>query len=438
MKTLSAKNTVPVFKWLTLLLFGFPVLPFAIRSILIGCWIAVAIVTAYQNKLKITKTEKFGLLVLALPFLLLIVSAFYSTNQNSAWDYIFRISPLIVFPVIYLKNKDLLTPKLFDIAKIVFIISVSLLSLEGFWKSWQQKDYLNRPLTEIEIKYNGMEGIDIIPQVEAEIKYRRFKKFVEDSTNTHSTYFGIFIIFCLYIIGEILFDKHKKFILKILLVLIGAGLLAWLSMLSVRGPLIAFFVGLLAVMVFKHRNLKYIFASIAGSLLILTTLYMSVPSMKLRVDEVIENKFSLPEEGKDPLKFNSTNVRLGSFYCSLEIFKEQPLTGVGVGDVQQKLDDCYQSKIGAVIYNWNTYNNHNQYFYFADAAGIFGLLAFGCFVFYLIGLSIRRRDAIGIFFFVSASLLFMSENVLYRSDGITYFAVIGFFIIYRLRKNDSY
>ena len=302
--------------------------------------------------------------------------------------------------------------------------------MKSVGSAYVNREFLDRPLSPKELQYNGVTKETITIEKVTEIKYRRLKNHVETATKVHSTYLGLFIICSLFFIGKLLFDRKKKWGLKFALFGIGLFMLAWLAYISVRAPMLAFLVGCLFVLIFKIRDLKLISLGLIASIGLSVVLYTSVPFLKLRVDEVIENKFSLPQHGDDPLLFNSTNVRLGSLFCSVDIFKSNPWIGIGVGDVQDALNNCYEEKIGAIIYTWDTYNNHNQYLFFANASGVFGLVSFVLMVGFLFVLSIKRRDAAGIFFFISIALLFLSENILTRTDGLLYFTVIGYFILF--------
>lgn len=397
-----------------------------------GVWALSCIVyiSTHREILKFTRQNLLQLSVITLPFFILIISLFYTENQKRGIDLVVRILPLILCPILYFLCKNLLTKKLFDICKTLFVLSTFAIVAYSFISSYNQREYLNQPFSEIEYQYNGVTPETITKEKEAEIKYRRFKVYIEEISGTHSTYMGIYILLSLFFIGEQLFDGKQKKWIKIAGVLIGVSLFAWLAYISVRAPIIAFLASLVFVLLVQIRKPKVLLGAMAIVFLIPFLLYNAIPTLKLRVDEVMENKFSIPESGTDPLLFNSTNVRLGSLFCSAEVFKSNPIIGVGIGDVQDALNDCYTHKIGAIIYTWDTYNNHNQYLFFATAAGILGVFSFMAMIFYVIIISIRRKDSLAIFFFTSSSILFLTENVLVRSDGIMYFALIGYFIFF--------
>ena len=432
MKTLLANKSNLLFKASTVLLFGFPVFPFAIRSIALGLWIASCIyyLIDHKTEIKISRQKIIQLIILLIPYLLVIFSLIYTENQKKGGDLVARILPLILCPVFFFLCRKQLNQKLLQICKWVFVLGTFLIVAYSFLNSYQNRAFLDRPLEKIELDYNGVTKNTITKEKEAEIKYRRFKKHVEEISGTHSTYLGLFIILSVFIIGEFLLYKNRSPYLKIMASILALSMFAWLAYLSVRAPILAFAVGVIAVFIFKIRNPKIIISGILGASILFLVLYTFVPFLQLRVDEVIENKLTIPKSGTDPLLFNSTNVRLGSLFCSTQIIQANPLFGVGVGDVQDALNECYTKEIGAIIYTWDTYNSHNQYLFFGLAAGILGILSFLFQTFYFIFLSIKRQHAIAIFFFVSTAVIFLSENLLVRSDGIMYYALFGSFLIF--------
>src|SRR5690606_17237460 len=115
---------------------------------------------------------------------------------------------------------------------------------------------------------------------------------------------------------------------------------------------------LLIVKMHKKLLMKEIII-VSGVLIGLGVLcYTFVTPIKIRVDEIIKTKFELPTEGKNIETYNSINVRNGIYYCSYNVLKNNILTGVGIGDVQNELNSCYNSEIGAKIYTWTDYNSH--------------------------------------------------------------------------------
>lgn len=432
MKGIEKSRTQYLFQGSILLLLTFPILPFVVRSIAMGIWAFASLLYLIVNRkdIKFEKQSIPQLIIITLPFLLLVFSLAYTANQKRGGDLIIRILPLILCPVLFYLCRDLLTERLLRIGKALFVLATFSIVAYSFLNSYQNRAFLDRPLEKIELDYNGVTKENITPEKESEIKYRRFKRYVEEVSGTHSTYLGLFIILSVFFIGQFIFEAKHSVYLKILASILALSMFGWLAYLSVRAPIMAFAIGVIAVFIFKIRNPKIIFSGLVGSTILFVALYVLVPSLQLRVDEVIENRFALPKSGTDPLLFNSTNVRLGSLFCSTEIIQANPLFGVGVGDVQDALNECYTKEIGAIIYTWDTYNSHNQYLFFGLAAGILGILSFLFQTFYFIFLSIKRQHAIAIFFFVSTAVIFLSENLLVRSDGIMYYALFGSFLIF--------
>ena len=120
-----------------------------------------------------------------------------------------------------------------------------------------------------------------------------------------------------------------------------------------------------------------------------------------------------------------------------EILKDNWLLGVGVENVQDKLNSCY----GKYTYqNFDdfkntTYNSHNQYLDIILKYGIFGLVLF--FIFLLWG--IKNNDFnYQIFIFLTLMSL-ISENIFDRQVGIVFFNLLNsLFFISMVKKSKLY
>ena len=122
---------------------------------------------------------------------------------------------------------------------------------------------------------------------------------------------------------------------------------------------------------------------------------------------------------------NSTSTRLTIFRCSFETVREQFIFGVGVGDVEDELLNCYD-KISFDLVEKN-YNTHNQYLSILLGTGFIGLIAFLFFLYYTTMLFYKTNQfeifLVLIFFIIS----FISENILERQNGIILFYFITCF-----------
>lgn len=221
-----------------------------------------------------------------------------------------------------------------------------------------------------------------------------------------SIFFGLSILFCF----ELLKRNLSRTFYLILLGFNGISLLFFLS----KGVVIGTFLGITFLIMahyrFSKKSLSY--------LLILALLFSSLFLFNRRMREMISFK---TYEKVDTNYSNS--IRLGIYSCVSEILKEDWLLGVGVGNAQKALDDCYQNKSEVLLQK--LYNSHNQYLDVWLKTGILGLFIFLIFL----GMNIRKAIYNRNYFLLSILLffgiIFLAENALSRQTGI----IIFYFLI---------
>jgi O-antigen ligase len=150
-----------------------------------------------------------------------------------------------------------------------------------------------------------------------------------------------------------------------------------------------------------------------------------IPSSKKRIDEIRNTKLILPNQDQ---KSEEVNFRYGIYNCVSIILKENWILGVGPGNVQKKLDNCYSSYTYKNYddYSKIEYNSHNQYLDIWLKYGIFGLILF--LVFLLWGT--KNIDLLyGIFIFIIMAAM-LTENIFDRQVGVVFFTFFNslFFI----------
>ena len=123
MKLIKNKYTEKFFGLSTLLLFSFPVLPFAAKSIAVGVWVfaCLLLLVTQKERIRIGKSDGLKLIITSIPFILLLFSLLYSDNEKRGVDLIFRMSLLLIIPWLYFLNRKHLSTKLFQTAKWIVV-----------------------------------------------------------------------------------------------------------------------------------------------------------------------------------------------------------------------------------------------------------------------------------------------------------------------------
>lgn len=422
-----------IFLFFSILLGCFPVLTFGMRSVFTIVWSILGIILFFRKKREYRFKKDIWLFII--PFLLLIFSLTYSSNLNQGIGGLIKMLSFFIFPLIFYLNRDFFNTK--QISKIIyfFCISVFCMILFQIIHVFLNFDIITDKVTLEEIKSNGFRALSEISEAKInQIKLRRFRGFIIAVSNTHTTYLGLWISFAVFFLG-IKFKKTMKNSVKLLNVFLIIILLSWLYLISARMPLLALMIsGLLTIILFSNfSRIKLMKFGLAFTVVLVVSVLFKNP-FSTRVKEYYNTGLTSLDKGSKTAEFNSSNVRNGIYYCDLDLITRSPILGFGIGDVQEKLNECYSKKISSKVYTWRDYNSHNQYLSFWLSAGVFGFVFFFVFLFYCFKKSLKYSIVIYFYFLVLVSLVFFTENLLSRSDGVLFFSFFNslfFFNVYK-------
>ena len=160
-----------------------------------------------------------------------------------------------------------------------------------------------------------------------------------------------------------------------IIVLILCAFITYQHFLAVRSGLMTLYVVLLCTLFYIGRKKKYrqkaLIASAVGLVLIFLAA-MFVPTIKNKVNYM---RYSLEQfRKKDNIRDLSDSRRLASIYAGVELTQNNPLLGVGIGDIMNETDKYLEqhypdlTKLELLP--------HNQYILTSASTGLPGLLIF--------------------------------------------------------------
>ena len=410
-----------IFLFFSVLIGCFPILTFWMRSIITVVWCILGLILFFREKREYVFKKDIWLFII--PFLLLIFSLTYSSNLNKGVSSLIKMLSFLIFPFIFYLHRDFFNTN--QISKIIYFFSTSVCCLVIFQiiQVLLNYSFITSSVTLLEIKSNGFKVLNEINEEKiSQIKLRRFRSFIIAVSNTHTTYQGLWISFAVFFLG-FQFKKTKKKSVKIINALLIVIITSWLYFISARMPLLALLISSLLTIIFfsNFSRIKLIKLGLAFSIVLIASVSFKNP-FSTRVKEYYNTGFTLLEKSSKTTEFNSSNVRNGIYYCDLELISEFSIFGVGIGDVQDKLNECYRKKISSKIYTWTDYNSHNQYLFFWLSSGVFGFILFFLFLFYCFKKSIKYSKNFYFLFLFLVSFVFLTENLLSRSDGVIFFS----------------
>jgi hypothetical protein len=423
-----------IFTYLTFSLCCFPILTFGLRSILTIVWSVLGIYMFFSSKKKLKLS--LDIFIFMLPYLLISLSLFYSTNKEYGSEVLLKMLSFLIFPIIFYLNRNFFSKK--QIYRILDFFSFSVLILIIFQviQVLINFDFISSTITLQEIKSNGYNHINEIAADKIDqIKLRRFRNFIIKISNTHTTYQGLWVCLTIFYLGLKSFVSQKK-VVKIISVVLITIFILWLYLISARMPFIALVVSLvLFIVIFSKLPLNKKVTVTLIPLFVLIGLLLFKNPFSTRVKEYYHTGFSVLSQASRARDFNSSNVRNGVYYCDVKLITETPFLGVGLGDLQDKLNDCYEDNLNSKVYKWHIYNTHNQYAFFWISSGVLGLISFLSLIFISFFNSFKNKNILLFYLTSITTIVFFTENLLQRSDGVFFYCFfISLLFFNKLKK----
>jgi hypothetical protein len=379
-----------------LLISMFPLLPKGAESVLMFLFFVFSVFLCVKKKLHFNRRNIKGILSISFLFFLYILTSFYANNKSDNIKFIILTLPLFLFPLSFgILAPDLLLEKRIHLIKIVFIFS-TLFSLL---------------ITNIFLYY----------RFPIEVSQWEYRNAFENFTKVHGTYFSLWIGFSTILLFNYLFNElpsRKKTVSIITILLMVSYFTYWQITINARLPLMITLLIIITIFIKSQKpNLrKVLFILILFFTTILVILKFNDLKNKLNIN-LPEGKYEVMHK-----TMNSEEIRAGIYFCSLTLIKDSWLFGHGIGDVNDKLNECYKEKIKSDVYQTFYYNSHNQYIQAFLVGGIFSFLFFLLSLIYLLKTAILKNDKSFIFFIVLIICCFFTENILSRHDGVLFFS----------------
>lgn len=400
-------SKIDFYNYLTIFLATFPLLGLkkSVLAIIIWTVFSLFIIISTKNYKTIQKKDKINLLVLTSYYLVFIIGFFFIEDKKLAIRFLEKNIPFLIFPMFLIINKSFIYTDTLKKAIHTFIIS-NLILATYIWIIILSNGYFE--VMKSDSYYNPV-----------------IRNFFSDLSEIHLPYLGILFVFSSLMMLKDFFYSELKVTSINFFRLLAIGLLIF-SVISfaARLALFLFLIGS-SILIFKKASSflnKIIFT---GCILSIVFLIFAIPSSKKRVDEIYNAKLILPNATQ---KSEEVNFRYGIYHCVNDILKEHWIFGVGLGNVQKELDNCYSSYTYKNYDDYSNvkYNSHNQYLDLWLKFGIFGLVFFLIFLLW----GIKNMDlSYGIFLFLIMTSMF-TENIFDRQVGVVFFTFFNtlFFI----------
>jgi O-antigen ligase len=194
--------------------------------------------------------------------------------------------------------------------------------------------------------------------------------------------------------------------------------------------------------IFKRRKYLEGLTLIIGLLLGVFLILKFFPKTLNRFKELTYIQFNYESMGKESHyamevtsdQWNGANFRLAAWRCGWELFLQNPVTGVDIGDKKDRLMEMYQSKNFQFAIKTGK-NLHNNYLDILVSMGLISLVLFlsGWVIFPLL-IAWRSRDNLSLLIIFTFAFAMITEVYLDKSLGGM---LLGFFIPFLLSAKSA-
>ena len=193
----------------------------------------------------------------------------------------------------------------------------------------------------------------------------------------------------------------------------------FLHVLAVRSGLIGFYIASIFLVILNLANGKKLLLKSLCIIIALAAIfaaYKSLPTLQSKVNYTLYSFDRLIHTNTD-LGDYSDNRRILSYSAAVQVIKENPLFGVGVGDMQHEINKYYKTHYPAA--NMHGVQPHNQYLLTATGIGLTGMLYLLCFNFLILFFHFRKKNWLLVAFNLIFIFSFLVEDTLEMQIGVT-------------------
>ena len=328
-------------------------------------------------------------LAVSVPFLIVLISAFWSSDMNYTLERLRIKLPFLILPFAFASMPPLRKNEIFTL--LYFLLAMmSIISLYVLTNFLVNFDEIMASL--------GKGGH--LPTPSNHIRFSLTLAF---------TVIGGFALWMEKFYLRQPFERHAVGIMTLFL-------FAFIHILSVRSGILALYLGLwvLAVyyMIIKKKYLLGIFGMVAIISLPVIA-YKTIPSFTLKVDYAIWDykQFQQGKGGDYP-----DSERLISMKAGLELGKKNMAFGVGAGDLKKEMKNIYGKELSD---KYNFRMPHNQLISIFAGTGIIGLIVFIAAFFYPLFYKKNYRQPLFLALHAVVFMSFFMENTIENNFGIS-------------------
>ena len=251
----------------------------------------------------------------------------------------------------------------------------------------------------------------------------------------HASYLSIFLNLSFFFFFNKVFERDFKWYYPVLMIVILLGIVLLSARVALLSLVVWFvFSGIYLGRIYQQRKLFNTIAFVFFILIGGAVLTNDVLVTKIKEMINLNNEYNLDKT------WGGRGVRVLKWTCSGETISSNWFLGVGPGDVQDKLQECYVKNDYAPLLFWpdRKFNAHNQFLQTWLGIGVLGLISILSILTYGVLLAVRNRAyyfLTFLFFFVSLSMV---ESTLEVNKGIVFFGFFNALLFLDLKRQGNF
>lgn len=379
------------------------------------CWIIENY--AGFKELLMTYSRYRSLFILFLIFYLWqIASILYSDDLKLGFSNVFGRLSLFVFPLILFNPAEKIRINVFRLLRI-FALSTAAYVLTCFGYAFYRS-------------LSFQDGAWFFNSHPPEMDWVNYFYGTDLAYSIHPSYLAMFVLISVFISFESWYDHSIKIHFRLGWLTLGVLLSVSIYFISSRAGILA---GLLMILfyagikIITHKNSRLIWIIAIISLLSLLPL--------IRNNDRVNNFLKGFSEKDGIITLSEQDERIIIWKSAINLIAQNPLLGVGIGDVRSELTEEYiragEEKLGK-----EKLNAHNQFLEIFLEDGAIGIALFLFIMGFMIFIAIRERNLLFGLFILMMIVFFMFETVLYRLAGVAFFSLFSF-ILPHVKKNGT-
>ncbi len=338
-------------------------------------------------------------------FAIHIIGLLYTENFEYALKDLKIKLPILLLPIVFASSISL-SKKQFERILEILILMAFVSSLYAFY---------------VYLRYYGNE-IKELREISTIISHIRLSLM-----NAIASFAAFYLIFTK--------KENLISIRNILLLSVGVWLFIFNGILGARMGILIYFVmaALFAFyLIYTMRKWWLTISLILAVIALPVVTYLSIPSVKIRVDE-IKYELNNYQHGGDP-SGQSIAQRFVFWKIAIDIFKTSPVIGIGTCDVKDAYTAYYDAH-PTIIQEKFQHRAHNQYLTILFTFGVIGFIIFIYGIISPMFFEKKYFDYFYVIFLISFLLSMTMEDTIETQAGVTFYAFFNALFLYARPKN---